>query len=142
MSESQNPEDSSTPPAGSDFGPPANDPWKGFRGVCAGTLILEAIVVLLALPVAATVGGGLSWLSGGYIVVLALAMVLGAGLQGKPWAMTYNLVLQAAMIAGFLVHPALGVLGLIFAGVWGYLIYLRRDITRRLDQGLLPGQRD
>lgn len=122
--------------------PPAKDPWKGFRGVCAGTLILEVIVVLLALPVAATVGGGLSWLSGGYIGVLAVAMVLGAGIQGKSWAMTYNLVLQMAMIAGFLVHPALGVLGLIFTGVWGYLIYLRRDITRRLDQGLLPGQRD
>ena len=30
---------------------PANwpDPWKSFRGVMAGTLILEAIVVLLAL---------------------------------------------------------------------------------------------
>ena len=27
------------------------DPWKSFRGVMAGTLILEAIVVLLALPV-------------------------------------------------------------------------------------------
>lgn len=122
--------------------PPATDPWKGFRGVCAGTLVLEAIVVLLALPVAATVGGGLSWLSGGFIVVLALAMILGAGIQGKSWAMPYNLVLQAAMIAGFLVHPSLGVLGLIFAGVWGYLIYLRRDIIRRSDEGLLPGQRD
>ena len=31
--------------------PPPPDPWKSFRGVMAGTLILEAIVVLLALPV-------------------------------------------------------------------------------------------
>ena len=28
----------------------APDPWKSFRGVMAGTLILEVIVVLLALP--------------------------------------------------------------------------------------------
>ncbi|MDT7645155.1 MAG: hypothetical protein QOC75_2155, partial [Pseudonocardiales bacterium] len=28
---------------------PAPDPWKGFRGVLAATLILEAIVVLLTL---------------------------------------------------------------------------------------------
>ena len=34
------------------------------RGVMAGTLILEAIVVLLAMPVVATVGGGLTWLVG------------------------------------------------------------------------------
>ena len=33
------------------------DPWKSFRGVMAGTLILEAIVVLLALPVVGQVGG-------------------------------------------------------------------------------------
>lgn len=33
------------------------DPWKSFRGVMAATLILEAIVVLLALPVVGTVGG-------------------------------------------------------------------------------------
>ena len=29
----------------------AGDPWKSFRGVMAGTLILELITVLLALPV-------------------------------------------------------------------------------------------
>ncbi|MFD4368144.1 DUF4233 domain-containing protein [Rhodococcus sp. NPDC058521] len=141
MSEPQKPGDDSAANGG-EFAPPTKDPWKGFRGVCAGTLVLEVIVVLLALPVAATVGGGLSWLSITYIVVLALAMLAGAGLQGRPWAMKYNLALQVAMIAGFLVHPSLGVLGLIFAGVWGYLIYLRRDITRRSEQGLLPGQRD
>ena len=31
--------------------PAPPDPWRSFRGVMAGTLILEAIVVLLALPV-------------------------------------------------------------------------------------------
>ena len=38
-------------PAVSDSRPRRPDPWKSFRGVMAGTLILEAIVVLLALPV-------------------------------------------------------------------------------------------
>ena len=36
----------------------APDPWKSFRGIMAGTLILEAIVVLLALPVVARGGAG------------------------------------------------------------------------------------
>ena len=40
--------------------PSAPDPWKSFSGVMAGTLILEIITVLLALPVVATVGGGLT----------------------------------------------------------------------------------
>ena len=44
------------PAAGAQRRPP--DPWKSFRGVMAGTLILEAIVVLLALPVVAAADGG------------------------------------------------------------------------------------
>ena len=42
------------------YDPRRPDPWKSFRGVMAGTLILEAIVVLLALPVVSTVDGGLT----------------------------------------------------------------------------------
>lgn len=58
--------------------PTAPDPWKGLRGVMAGTLILEAITVLLALPVVGSVGGGVGWFSGSYLVILALVMILGA----------------------------------------------------------------
>ena len=72
-----------TPGVGSEFTPPVNDPWKGLRGIMAGTLILEFIVVLLALPIVARVGGGLTWASGVYLVVLALLMILGAGVQGR-----------------------------------------------------------
>ena len=56
------------------------DPWKSFRGVMAGTLILEAIVVLLALPVVGAVGGGLNPASTGYLV--GVAVLLSPGLFG------------------------------------------------------------
>lgn len=125
-----------------EFKPPTKDPWKGLRGVMAGTLVLEGIVVLLALPVVATVGGGLGWVSGGYVVVLAVLMFLGAGVQGKPWAMPFNLALQVATILGFFVDIAIGLVGVLFAAVWIYILYLRRDITDRMTRGLLPGQRD
>ena len=52
------------------------DPWKSFRGVTAGTLILEAIVVLLALPVVGAVGGGLSAGALTYLLGLAAALIL------------------------------------------------------------------
>ena len=55
------------------------DPWKSFRGVMAGTLILEAIVVLLALPVVGLVGGGLTTWSMAYLIGLAVLLVLLAG---------------------------------------------------------------
>ncbi|MBY6412091.1 DUF4233 domain-containing protein [Rhodococcus sp. BP-252] len=124
------------------FKPPANDPWKGFRGVCSGTLILEAIVVLLALPVVATVGGGLSWFSTTYIVGVAILLMLAPGVQGRPQAMQINLILQALVLAGVFIHLSIGIVGVVFGAVWAYLIYLRRDITRRIERGMLYGQRD
>lgn len=36
------------------------DPWRSFGAVMALTLFLEAIVVLLAIPVVGAVGGGLT----------------------------------------------------------------------------------
>ncbi|WP_207390475.1 DUF4233 domain-containing protein [Rhodococcus sp. ABRD24] len=109
----------------------------------AGTLVLEAIVILLALPVVAVVNAkGLTWASGTYVCVLALLMFLGAGVQGKPWAMKLNLTLQVIAVLGFFVDIAIGVVGLLFGAVWLYILYLRKDISQRIARGLLPGQRD
>ena len=93
----------------------APDPWKSFRGVMAGTLILEAIVVLLALPVVAVSHGGLTPLTGGYLIGLAVVLVLLTGIQGRPWAIWVNLAMQLVVIAGWAVHGAIGFIGVIFA---------------------------
>jgi hypothetical protein len=116
------------------------DPWKSFRGVMAGTLILEAIVVLLALFVVARIGGGLTAASGGYLVGLAVVMILLAGVQGRSWAIWVNVAIQVVLIAGFFVHGAIGFLGLVFLAVWVLIAYLRAEVLRRQKRGLLPGQ--
>ncbi|SEH73332.1 Protein of unknown function [Mycolicibacterium rutilum] len=116
------------------------DPWKSFRGVMAGTLILEAIVVLLALPVVAKVGGGLTTASTGYLVGLAVVLVLLAGVQGRPWAIWVNLAIQLALIAGAVFDGAIGFVGVIFLIVWLLIAYLRAEVLRRQKRGLLPGQ--
>ena len=116
------------------------DPWKSFRGVMAGTLILEAIVVLLALPVVSVSQGGLTAVSGGYLVVLAVVLVLLAGVQGRPWALWANLGVQAVVVAGAFIHVAVGFIGVLFVGVWVLIAYLRAEVKRRQDRGLLPGQ--
>jgi biotin transporter BioY len=122
--------------------PPAAppDPWKSFRGVMAGTLILEAIVVLLALPVVAAADQGLRPPAAGYLIGFALVLVLLCGVQGRPWAIWVNLAMQAVLIAGWLVHGAVGFIGLIFAAVWSLIAYLRAEVLRRQKHGLLPGQ--
>lgn len=121
-------------------GSAAPDPWRSFRGVMAGTLILEAIVVLLALPVVGRVGGDLTAVSGGYLVGLAVVLVLLAGVQGKSWAIWVNLFMQVVLIAGVVVHGAIGFIGVVFLVVWLVIAYLRAEVLRRQKRGLLPGQ--
>jgi len=96
----------------------------------AGTLFMEAIVVALALLVVAKSGtsGAAGWIVG----ILAVAMLAAAFVQRRPWGLYVALALQAAMIACWPLVPALGGLGLIFAAVWGYLLWLRHDLARRI----------
>ncbi|KUI27232.1 hypothetical protein AU196_01495 [Mycobacterium sp. IS-1742] len=120
--------------------PQAPDPWRSFRGVMAGTLILEAIVVLLALPVVSVSHGGLTATSGGFLICFAVVLILLCGVQGRPWALWANLGLQVVLIAGFFIHAAIGFIGVVFAAVWGLIVYLRAEVRRREKRGLLPGQ--
>jgi hypothetical protein len=119
---------------------PATDPWKSFRGVMAGTLILEAIVVLLALPVVGAVGPGLTALSTAYVVGVAVVLVLMAGVQGRSWAIWANLGVQFLLVGGWFVYPGISFIGLLFVVVWLLIAYLRAEVLRRQKRGLLPGQ--
>ena len=116
------------------------DPWKSFRGIMAGTLILEIIVVLLALPVVGSVGGGLRPSSTAYLLGFAALLILLAGMQGRPWAIWANLAVQLLLVAGFLIYPAIGFMGVLFAMVWSVIAYLRAEVLRRQRRGELPGQ--
>ena len=120
--------------------PAAPDPWRSFRGVMAGTLILEAIVVLLALPVVSVFEGGLTAVTSTYLIGYAVVLILLAGLQGRPWAIWVNLGIQVVLIAGWTVSGAVGFIGLVFTGVWVLIWYLRSEVKRREARGLLPGQ--
>lgn len=111
--------------------PPAADPWKSFRGVMAATLILEAVVVLLAIPVVGEVGGGLDGASLGYLIGLAALLILLCGVQGRPWAIWVNLGVQIVVLAGFAVYPGVGFIGVLFGGLWLLMVYFRAEVRRR-----------
>lgn len=111
------------------------DPWKSFAGVMSATLFLEAIVVLLAIPVVGAVGGGLTGASLGYLIGMAVLLVLLAALQRRPWAIWVNLGVQALLLAGFAVYPGVGFIGVLFGGVWALIAYLRAEVRRRQEQG-------
>jgi uncharacterized protein DUF4233 len=107
------------------------DPLRGLRGIFAGTLVMEAIVVGLALLVVNRIGAGLDALAGWYTAALALAMVVAAFVQRRSWGLGLALALQVAMVVGWFASPALGALGLLFLLVWGFLLYVRWAVGRR-----------
>ena len=111
---------------------------RGLRGVMSATLVLEAIVVLLALPVAINIDGGVGPVWVVLICLLAVGLIGCCVIIKRPFALTVILVLQGLMIAGWFITPTLGVMGLVFAGVWALILWFRAELHRRLAAGTLP----
>jgi hypothetical protein len=111
------------------------NPAAAARGLGAGTLILETIVLLLAIQPMRMLGSDLSGVTIGVIVGAAVACVALAGLLRRDWAWYAVAVLQGLlMLAGFL-HWALAGVGLLFGLAWLYVLNVRRTI-------LAPPKRD
>ena len=53
------------------------------------------------------------------------------GLQRRPWAIWMNLAVQSVPLAGFLVYPGVGFIGLLFVAIWALIAYLRSEVKRR-----------
>lgn len=121
--------------------PPAKDPLKSFRGVMAATLIIEAIVVALALPIVSKLGGGFASGAGWLVLGLVIALIVTCGLLKFPWSIHLAVALQVAMIGCVFVVPALGGLGVVFLVIWGVMLWMRHDVAKRMAEGRLPSQR-
>jgi hypothetical protein len=118
------------------------DPMKGFRGICAGVLILEAIVVVLALLVVARFDGTAATpLSLTVVSVLAVVMILASGVQRRPYWLKVAVGLQVLLLLCGFLHFSLFIVGALFVLVWGILLWMRQDVAKRLARGELPAQR-
>ncbi len=117
-----------TRPASENAGPADAGPGTGrggrrhrpiLRRLCASVLVFEAIVLVLAVPVAITIEHLGHGVAGGVGGGLALAAVVLAGLVGRRrWALIAGTVLQILIIVAGVKVPALYVLGVIFAAFW------------------------
>jgi Protein of unknown function (DUF4233) len=102
------------------------------KRLCATVLLMEAIVIALAIPVAvqiAHVHGRTAFIVGGAIAASAAVL---AGLASVSVRLTLagGTVLQLLVIAAGAVVPAMYALGVIFAGLWATGIWLARRIER------------
>ena len=98
------------------------------RGLGAGTLGLEAIVLLLAIQPVRIFAGNFSGWGIAVAVALAVLCILVAGMMKRPWAWHAGTAIQAALLVSGLLHWSLAALGLIFGAVWGYATYVRQRI--------------
>ena len=104
---------------------------KLLRQMCGTVLVMEAVVIGLAIPVAIVqehVRHGVAGGVGGGLAVCALVL---AGLVGRPgmgWVLWAGTVLQALVIAAGVVVPAMYILGAIFAALWITGIWLARRL--------------
>ncbi|WP_342318269.1 DUF4233 domain-containing protein [Corynebacterium mayonis] len=121
---------------------PVKDPMKGLNGVLSGTLIMEAITILLILLVVLKVDGGAYWTTFNwvYITLVGLAHVALAFVQKKPWALWADLGAQIPLIFGFFVHWSVSVVGIMFGIVWFLIIKMRSEIVQRMRHGYLVTQ--
>jgi hypothetical protein len=104
---------------------------KVFRQLCGTVLIMEAVVIGLAIPVAIVLEHLRHGVAGGVGGGLAICALLLAGLVGRPgmgWALWAGTGLQALVIAAGVVVPAMYALGVIFAALWITGIWLARRL--------------
>lgn len=102
---------------------------KGLRQLCGTVLIMEAVVIGLAIPVAIVLEHANHGVAGGIGGALAVCAVLIGGAVGRPrmgWAVLAGTVLQVLVIASGVVVPAMYALGAIFAALWITGIWLAR----------------
>ncbi len=104
------------------------NPAAAVRGLGAGTLALEAIVLLLAIQPIRLLGGDLSGWGIGAVVALAVLCVVIAGSMKRRWAWHAGTAVQVLLLLSGLFHWSLAVLGLIFGAAWGYASSVRRSI--------------
>jgi CBS domain containing-hemolysin-like protein len=114
---------------------------RSFRGVVAGSLVMEAIVVALSMLVVAKLGTGIGSVVGLWVVLgVVVALLSTCAFAGKPRVLWLVLALQLLLIACAAFSVAVAVIGAIFLAIWGYLWWIRRDVARRMAEGRLPSQ--
>jgi hypothetical protein len=106
------------------------DPAAAMRGLGAGTLLLEGVVLLLAIQPIRVLGGRLSGFAVVLVVALAVVAFVLAGIMRRRWAWHAGTAFQACVVLAGFAHWSLAVIGVLFAGVWAYATSVRRTVLR------------
>jgi hypothetical protein len=102
---------------------------RATRRALAAILGLEAVVTLLVPRALAFTSTGLGLTRTLILVGLAVVMVVAAGLARRRFGIGLGSALQVLFVLTGVLLPAMFVVGLIFAAIWGYLLSLRHELV-------------
>ena len=111
------------------------------RAMCAGMLVLQAVVLFLTgvVTIGMTDIGAVASLSLG--LGLAVLCVLAAGMLGRPGGYALGWAVQVVSIGLGFVVPAMFFLGVVFGGLWATAYFLGIRIDReRAERAVLEEQ--
>lgn len=100
------------------------------RVLGGSVLAFEAIVVILLIPVAITVGtvSGPPWVFISVGIALVIALILTAGFVTRPWGISVGWILQVLILATSVLVPAMLIVGGIFTLLWALAIRWSRKV--------------
>lgn len=103
----------------------------GLARIGAAALVLEALVVLLAMPAVVSLHRGVPPGAIAYLLAVVVALLVAASMQSRRGGRTAGSLAQLLVIGAGVVTWPLYVLGGIFAAIWvGYLRMGRRSAPR------------
>jgi hypothetical protein len=102
---------------------------KASRGVLAGTLGLEALVVLLLPRALAATSAGLGVTKTLILVAFAVVLIAVAGMVRRPRGIAMGSAMQVPLLLTGLWLTVMFVIALIFWAVWYRVLVLRRDVV-------------
>ncbi|HEV7210261.1 MAG TPA: DUF4233 domain-containing protein [Blastococcus sp.] len=107
------------------------DPARAARalgGAAAAVLVLEGIAVLFVPRGIAQTGPGLTGPRLTLLLVLALLLILAAGVQRRPAGLVIGTVLQVALLATGLLNSVMWIVAGAFVLIWVYLLQVRKEL--------------
>ena len=109
----------------------APDPVRAGRalnGAAAGILVLEGIAVLFVPRGIAQSGPGLTGGRLTFLLVLALVLILAAGVQRRPRGLYIGTALQVPLLLTGLLNGVMWFVAGIFVLIWLYLLQVRKEL--------------
>jgi hypothetical protein len=109
----------------------ASDPVRAGRalgGAAAGILLLEGIATLFVPRGIAQSGDGLTGGRLTYLLVLALVLILAAGVQRRPQGVVIGTALQVPLLLTGLFDSVMWFVAGAFVLIWLYLLQVRREL--------------